>query len=132
MTAIQKIKEKLKKYPDSRFKETADSITVLPQDDSGFEVSLHEKSGAYTISFKGWHEHFIDENDALNCFAFGLFDDARIKVVSYGKRTYSWTLQARKDNKWIDRETTTLLFYPFWMKRKEEFFQNHHHLPIKK
>ncbi len=132
MTAIQKIKEKLAKYPDSQYRETDKSITVLPQDDSGFEVSLYERSDGYTVSFKGWHEEFADEVDALNCFAFGLFDEARIKVVIYGKRTYSWTLQAKEKDRWVDRETVTLLFYPFWMKKKIEYFQNHHHIPITK
>src|SRR5258707_14732169 len=73
MNAIDEIKTRLSKYPDIRFESNASSIRVSPLADDGFEVLLTVNRGGYTVFFNGWHEEFIDQDDALNCFAFGLF-----------------------------------------------------------
>lgn len=79
MTAIETIKEKLKKYPHITFEETENYISVLPTSDKGFTVSLEISRDVFKVFYNGWHEDFEDEKDALNCFAFGLSNECRLK-----------------------------------------------------
>ena len=78
MRAIKTITEKLKKYPFLEYKIEVDMITVESETPSGFEVWLSENNPWHTVGFDGWHEEFTGEEEALNCFVFGLSDDYRL------------------------------------------------------
>jgi hypothetical protein len=76
MNVIDQIKVKLQKYPHVRYEAEESSITVFPPSENGFEVSmyvgepgLHER---FSVFYNGWHEEFLDEEEAMECFAFGL------------------------------------------------------------
>jgi len=62
------------------------SITVKADSSKGFDVSFYDDKFEYTVFFEGWHEYFkkSESQNAINCFAFGLSDSCRIKVVSRG------------------------------------------------
>ena len=79
MNPIEEIKTRLQKYPHVKYESDASSIRVLPASDDGFTVELEVTDRRYTVYFNGWHENFNDAAEALNCFAFGLSDQCRLK-----------------------------------------------------
>ena len=79
MDTIEKIKAKLQKYSHAKYESDRNSISMFPTSDDGFTVSLTVNPDSYTVSFDSWHEYFQSEEDALNCFAFGLFCDSDSK-----------------------------------------------------
>jgi hypothetical protein len=88
MDVIEEINAKLVKYPHARYEADANSISVFPISDDGFTVSPAASQNTYTVSFAGWHEDFRDKDEALNCFAFGLTTDCRLKEYRRGKFAY--------------------------------------------
>jgi hypothetical protein len=125
MTAIEKIENKLRKYPSAQYSLACDTITVEAADDDGFSVWLTEKKPGYTVGYDGWHDEFEDEEDALNAFAFGLSDDCRLKVVRRGSSDCAWTVEGKNENgNWIGDSTTGLLITPFWRKKTITYRQN--------
>jgi len=99
MDCINQIKEKLKKYPDLRWELDGSTISVSPE--NGFTVWLVESEQGCTVGYNGWHEEFSDKNEALNCFAFGLSEQCRLKVFIKGKTEYKWVLEALEDGIWV-------------------------------
>ena len=124
MSAIEEIKARLHKYPHARYEIDGASITVLPVSDNGFTVSLTENPNDYTVSFAGWHEDFQNQDEALNCFTFGLSDDCRLQEMRRGNFAYKWTVEAKKDGSWVKDSTTGLFFFPFWKNRVVRYLQN--------
>jgi len=125
MTAIEKIENKLRKYPSARYSRVGDTITVEATDGDGFSVWLTEQKPGYTVGYDGWHDAFEDEEDALAAFAFGLSDDCRLKVVRLGSSDCAWTVEGKgEDGNWIGDSTTALLITPFWRKKSIAYRQN--------
>lgn len=125
MNVIDKIREKLEKYPVAKFKVKENSITFIPDTEDGFEVRLVAQPNRYFVSYDGWHEEFEDENEALKCFGFGLSEKCRLKVTQRGRMRYRWLLQINVDNEWRPETETGLIFFPFWLRKSERFLQNH-------
>ena len=123
---IQKIVEKLKKYPDVTYSTTDDSITVDPKNKKGFYVSLGVGPREIIVSSHFWHEHFDkDEGDkALDCFAFMLSDSCRLKVEYRGLKPKRWTIESFENGNWIGDSTTGLFNFNFWSPTRTEYFQN--------
>ena len=122
---INKVLDKLKKYPKASFDSNSSSLTVNPKDDNGFPVSLIDHGdGNYTVAFDFWHEEFDNENDALNCFAFGLSKDCRLKIFKKSNRVIKWIVESNENGKWIEDSTTGLFSLSFWKKSKIEYLQN--------
>ena len=119
MNVIQKMKAKLSKYPDVRYSERANGIEVHPKDQSGFTVGLWISPSGFTVSFEGWHEEFASEDEALNCFAFGLSSRCRLAVVTRLKVPVKWVVEALEDGVWRPDSETGLLLPPFWPARTE-------------
>jgi hypothetical protein len=114
---FDEIKSRLGKYPDVRFTTDDCSITVLPNSAEGFTVTLTENSSnSFTVSFEGWHEDFVEAEEALNVFAFGLSDECRLLEYRRGGFAYKWTLESCEDGEWKAESTTALLIFPFWRK----------------
>jgi hypothetical protein len=42
------------------------------------------QSNGYTVSFEGWPEDFGNADEAMNAFAFGLSDEARLREYRRG------------------------------------------------
>ena len=59
-------------------------LVVLPTSNHGFSVGLDVSQSHCTVSFNGWHEDFQKEDEALDCFAFGLSDECRLKECRRG------------------------------------------------
>ena len=125
MKVIEEIKRRLSKYPDVRMESDASSVTVLPVSAEGFSVALTENLGnGYTVSFEGWHEEFEDAEEAMNVFALGLSDECRLREYRRGRFPYKWTVEFWEDGQWMERSTTGLIFFPFWLKSEVRCLQN--------
>jgi len=125
-TTIQKIIDKLKKYPDAKYTNTDDQITVDPKDDKGFSVTLGVGPREFIVSADFWHEHFDkdEEEKALNCFAFLLSDVCRLRIEFKGEKPKTWTLESFENGQWIGDSTTGLFNFKFWQPTRVEYFQN--------
>src|SRR5688500_16326077 len=125
MSAIATVKAKLAKYPVARFRATETSIVVEPYQPGGFEVRLDVRPGECTVSFEGWHEEFQSEDEALNCFAFGLSSACRLRTGLRGLFPYRWTVESLQGGQWVADSTTGLLIFPVWRRRRTEHRRNH-------
>jgi hypothetical protein len=125
MSAVSIIEEKCKKHPDIRYEKKNGSITVLPETSQGFPVSYDYDGGRHTISYLSWHEEFDNQDEALNCFVFGLSSECRLQVFSKNNFQYRWIVEAKdKDGHWKAVSSTGLLFFPFWRKTTTVMLQN--------
>jgi hypothetical protein len=125
MNPIDKIKQKLTKYPEVQYETDSSSITILPATPEGFSVSLIINSkDSYTVHFEGWHENFDEENEALGVFALGLSGDCRLREYHRGNFAYKWIVDFKEDGEWLEQSTTGLLVFPFWRKKRMRILQN--------
>ena len=124
MNTLEKIKAKLSSYPDVRYSESADGIEVHPRDHSGFTVGLRITRPGFTVYFDGWHEEFASEDEALDCFAFGLSPKCRLAVVLRGNTETKWVVQGLENGVWTADSETGLLLQPFWHSARVEYRQN--------
>jgi len=124
MNAIEQIKERLSKYPQVRYDAGVSSISVLPTSDDGFTVGLDVKRRRFTVSFNGWHEDFQEQVDALDCFAFGLSDQCRLKEFRRGGFAYRWTVESRQNGEWVTDSETGLFLFIFWKPKEVRYLQN--------
>jgi hypothetical protein len=124
MDPIEEIKTKLRKYPHLKYESDASSIRVLPMSDDGFTVELEGTHGRYTVSFNGWHENFNDAAEALDCFAFGLSDQCRLKEYRAGNFAYRWAVESKQDGQWVVDSETALFIFPFWRRSEVVYLQN--------
>ena len=124
MNAIELIKEKLQKYSQIQFEENENSISILPLSDKGFTVTLIVGIGNFTVHFNGWHENFESEEEALNCFAFGLSSECRLKEFRRGSEPYKWTLEYKEGENWIEDSTVGQFISAFWKKEIIYYLQN--------
>lgn len=99
-------------------------ITISCNNAESFDVSFYAFGSEFQVSFDGWHEYFETEEEALNCFAFGLSKECRLKVTKRGAMECSWTVQARQDETWVDDTTTGLILIPFWRRKQIEYRHN--------
>jgi len=123
MNIIQEIETKLQKYPDVKFERQKNGLTIFPRGKTGFVVSL-VIDDCYEVNFDGWHEEFINPEEALDCLAFGLSSKCRLRVFSRGHYDYKWTLEHLGEKGWEEESTTSLFFYPFWKMKNERYLQN--------
>lgn len=124
MNAIQKIKTKLSAHPDVQYSESADGIEVHPRDQSGFTVGLRITPSGFTVNFEGWHEEFTSEDEALDCFAFGLSPKCRLAIVLRGDTETKWVVEGFESGAWTPDSETGLLLQPFWRSARVEYRQN--------
>lgn len=124
-TTIKKIIDKLKKYPEAEYNLTDNSIVIKPKNDSGFPVTLTSNGyNHYTVSFDFWHEEFTKEEDALNCFVFGLSQECRLKLTKRGNKPYKWTVEFKDSETWKEDSTTGLFNLTLWRRKTIEYLQN--------
>ena len=128
MCLIEKIKKRLKDFPQLKYEETSDKIHVYPENENGFEVGLFDEGeDGYYVYYGGWHEDFTkdDTDNAIGCFLWGLTDKIRLKVKSRNGFQYHWTVQRFEKGIWVSYNYVGLFWFPFWRKRVVKYFQNH-------
>lgn len=122
MNIITEIKERLKKYPILPVEADSNSVSVKPE--NGFAVWAKSHGNIVTVGFEGWHEEFADPEEALNCFAWGLSNECRLKVISRGGKPHKWVVQSLENGQWVNESTVGLLFFQFWRRKNTEYVQN--------
>jgi hypothetical protein len=126
MGLIARVKKKLdEEYPHIKYEIKDNVLTVPSADKNGFEVGVYLESKEWVVfGGKAWHEHFSDEEAALNCFGCCLNNKYRLKTYFSGNFEYKGTLERLEDGQWHEIDTIGLLFYPFWRKRTIKYLQN--------
>ena len=124
MNAIEQIVEKLRKFPNVTYEIGKSSIAVKPTSNQGFTVSLEITGSRHTVFFNGWHEDFQGQEEALECFAFGLSDECRLKECRRGSFAYRWTVEAKQNGEWVADSETGLFLFPFWKTKTVSYLQN--------
>ncbi|MGH9962301.1 MAG: hypothetical protein ACREBC_35135 [Pyrinomonadaceae bacterium] len=124
MNPIDEVKTRLRKYPNVKYEITTSSITVLPSSEAGFTVRLDFASSRYTVSFNGWHEDFEDASETVDCFAFGLSDECRLKEYRRGSFAYRWAMESKQNGQWVADSETGLFLFPFWRRADVVYLQN--------
>ncbi len=125
MDIIAEIVNKLSKFPAITPIYDKYSVTVEPSQKNGFEVSIDaEGRSEFIVAFDGWHEHFSEPAEAIDCFFFGLFGYCRIKVSVRGNSTHKWELQSFNNGKWETDSTTGFLFFYYWREKSVSYLQN--------
>jgi hypothetical protein len=112
MSAIERIRERLAGHPHLSYQVEGQTITVDPATSDGFSVWLTEGGDELVVGFEGWHEHFTSEDEALNCFAFGLSGGCRLRIDYRGDFPYRWTVEARAGTGWRADSTTGVFLRP--------------------
>jgi hypothetical protein len=121
---LQVLEEKLRRYPALDVERGDGFIRACPQAEDGFRVELRVNGQAIAVFMEGWHEDFEHADEALECFALGLSDRVRLRVVSRGKLDCAWTLETLREGAWVPDSTTGLLLFPFWIRSAERYLQN--------
>jgi hypothetical protein len=124
MNVIEMVKERLARYPGVEFEANENSIEVRPADDTGFAVGIESSRSGYSVHFAGWHEEFDSQEEALECFAFGLSDSCRLRVTYRGSTPVRWVVESLKDGEWIPDSETGLILIPFWRPTRTAYLQN--------
>lgn len=124
MSAIEKIVQKLAAYPVLQWTRDTHLIQVQSLNAGGFSVWFKVQSPGFTVGYDGWHEEFDSEEEAINCFTFGLSDQCRLKVVRRGNFDCSWTVESKSGDNWIEDSTVGLFFAPFWRRKEITYRKN--------
>ncbi len=125
-TTIWKIKEKIISHNEIKIiEENENSITIKPDGEKSFPITIIFKDNLYHIYFKGWNEKFTTEEETLDVLAFGLSEDCRLKVVSSKGIEYKWILEFKEKGKWFVNSEINIGMFPFWQKKAIKFYQNH-------
>jgi hypothetical protein len=96
---------------------------------NGFDVTLfidQKNTEPYVVFYgKMYHEHFENEEDAINCFMFGLSNKCRLRVEYWGDRAYRWIMEYKRENGEFKADCETGGFLkPFWRKKTVKYLQN--------
>jgi len=122
MDIYKEIKERIKQYSNVVLAEDPSGLSVTPE--GGFTVSIASNDEYYSVDFGGWHENFKFPEEALDCFAWGLSDECRVKVFSRDGKPHKWVAQSLENGEWEDVSTTGMLFFAFWKKANVSYLQN--------
>lgn len=124
MGAIDQVRQMLSSYPQVKYERTASSISVPPLSSEGFRVTLEVSHNHFMVSFNGWHENFQRQDEALNCFVFGLSDECRLQEIRRGNFAYRWIVEFNENGSWVADSETGLFFFPFWKTKEVRYLQN--------
>lgn len=124
MDPIQRLQERLARYPALRFRTTAVSVHVEAPHEDGFSVSFHSSSPGYVVSYDGWHERFDSADQALECFAFAYSGQCRLAITYRGRVAVKWVREHLSDGDWRADSEVGLLLVPFWLRPRVVHRQN--------
>ena len=69
-------------------------------------------------------KEFTSEDEALDCFAFGLSAKCRLAVALRGNTETKWVVESLDNGVWTADSETGLLLQPFWHSARVEYRQN--------
>ncbi len=118
-----------RRYPAERFEAGDGRIRYLPSTDDGFEVRFEISDDDFLVEFDAWHDHFDDQEEALDWFVLGLSEDCRLKITDKGGRPYRWTVETLlPDGQFAKASIMGAFPLAFWHRSTIEIRQNH--LPV--
>jgi hypothetical protein len=123
LSVFEKIRLRAEKYSDMVCIVKSTTLTIEAKA-GGFPVSLEVVDEGFKVYFSGWHELFKTEDEALECFSFGLSEECRLAVEYRGTSEVKWTLQTLENGSWISNSTSGLIFLAFWRKKSTGYLQN--------
>jgi hypothetical protein len=100
------------------------ALRVAPPNPNGFPVALEIDKDGYVVRLGGWHEAFLDETDALECFAFGFSPGCRLRVTSRGKQDIAWALEFKNGPAWEEYSNTEQNSYQIWRSKETRYLHN--------
>ena len=122
---IARARRKLAHYPQVRYTATATRLHVPAPEPGGFGIRLHSRGKRYIVRFEGWVRVFDRDDDALDCFEFGLSDSCRLAVKLRGSIAVAWTVETTQYGLWAAHHRTARWLAPFWGTARTEYLQNH-------
>lgn len=114
MTPIETIQEHMRQYDAAKIVVSGNHLSVDCNAPDGFQVSFSDLSPFYRVSFDSWHDEFSDLDEALNCFAFGLSKQCRLKIELRGGVEQKWTVQSWENGEWLDDSSVGQTGLQFW------------------
>lgn len=113
-TVIARARRRLLRCPAARAVATETTLEVPPRDDEGFTVRVRAGRRGSVVEFDGWYRRFPREEDALDCFEFGLSAACRLLVEYRGRRAVAWTVESREYGCWVPHRRVARRLVPFW------------------
>jgi hypothetical protein len=124
MPHFDELVQKLRQHPDLRCQQSENELTIDCPNDGGFSISIRRNSDEYMVYFGNWHGHFDTLEEAVAFVNFGLSDCCHVREFRRGDVPYWWVIERRVEGKWLRVQTTGVLVFPFWRKKKEVILQN--------
>jgi hypothetical protein len=124
MGVIQQLRESLTAH-SVEWHEDAEWLHIVAETPNGFAIDISTQGPPYMVIFdQGWHEHFDDEKEALECVVFGLSGQCRLRKVHRGGTTCSWPVEQEQEGEWGAISTVGLVLIPFWRRRTVIYLRN--------
>lgn len=126
MDPIAELKTKLAGHSKLEFDEVLGGIRIHPPVPNGFAVEVHDDSDSWTVFLgnAGFHETFDTAEETLEFVAWCYSGEARVREVWRGDSPAKSVLEVFEDGKWRSTSETTLIFVPFWRRRRETILAN--------
>jgi hypothetical protein len=121
---VERIVDWLRRYPQVRYEVTAGGILIHLVSANGFAVGLRRDEQDWIVTFDGQHDHFDEDEAAFQYVIGGLTGAYRLKVYARGNFVYTWIVEARHGDSWIEKSRTVIPIFPFWRKRQILYLQN--------
>lgn len=107
-------------------------LEIPPTSADGFTVTAEVNPEEITVGGHGYHNHFPRKYGGKNPihYALGflrdlLSDGMRIRERLAGGSPYKWNGEVLINGTWVKEGSTSLVFWNYWGKRSERFYQNH-------
>ncbi len=124
MSVIERLKEKLSRFPNLQYEATETTLTISKPSEGGFPITVSVDPTEFTLIFGNWHGHFDSEQEALDFVGFGLSECCRLKEIRRGGRPYKWIVETNNDGVWTAVYITAVFSLRFWGKKEMIVLQN--------
>lgn len=126
MDALDRLESKLTSHPELQWQRESGRICIEAPRLGGFAVELHFSGDEWTVylGLGTWHEHFLDEEEALNFVAWCYSGEARLREIRRGSVLTKSVLEARNGETWERVSEVGYLSFAFWRQKSEIVRQN--------
>lgn len=122
--AIAEARRRLADRPELEVVERDGALEVAAPHPHGFPVVLAREGEGFLVHYGGWHERHDAWRDAVHAFLYGVRGDCRLRVVLRGDEPVAWTLEHRRDGRWIADRRVSRLSLALWRKKTEVVLSN--------
>ncbi|MBX7134272.1 MAG: hypothetical protein K1X67_16485 [Fimbriimonadaceae bacterium] len=123
--ALALVESHLEKHPSLNVIRSPGRVTVQAPPGEGFDVELVIDGAVATIFAGGWHDHFVDPEEAAATFMWLLTTATRIVLRYRGKHQIGWRLEWFSGGTWVSNGFGRILVpVGFWLPVTEVILQN--------